>query len=291
MDSGMKFADAKSLGEAVRILKKAGVAHPRYCHYTTLGALKKIFRYKTFRLTLGNSYSLDDNQEYEKYGSQERWGKTYIGCFSYAQAESAALWGLYCSPECNAIRIRFSKDAMLKWVKSLKAFSCVRGKKGSEVEIFPPLFSDVAYACVPFDENDPKKRTNKVFHNTECTHEIIGLCKQKRDAAVTGFVKDYEWRFENESRLLIRTKEPQGKHLLISLPDEVLADMRFTLSPWVNDEERDSIQDTITNLFKAAGIKRSKKGMFTKSALEGGLKKWAKRCKLCMREKSKEKNT
>ena len=199
-----------------------------------------------------------------------------MGCFSYAQSESAAFWGLYCPPTYKAIRIRFAKTSIQKLLESTAAFACRNGKRNGKIDVDSAVFSDVAYACVPFDKYDDKNRSKTVFHDGENTAKIPKLDDQKYNSKVTGLVKDYEWRFENESRLLIRTKKTHGEHILVSLPKGVIANMHFTLSPWATDEEKEFVKTSIKRWFAKAKVEWPKKEMFSKSVLEGGLKKWAR---------------
>ena len=272
------FAQLKSLDNAVTFMKERGVQHKWFCHYTSLDKFKLMLATKTIWLTRCSSLRFDDTIEGKKYGSNEEASKRYIACFSIGKPENAAMWGLYCPPTYKAIRIVIPKDAMNNWVENIDVFKVRNGG----VDMSAPMrnvdsyFSDIVYASVRGDDDD-RDRSNTIFWEGESTEKIVGLEKQKRGVRVTGRVKDYEWRFERESRLIVKVRnEDYGEEFLaVRLSDDLLRSFEFTFSPWANDDEKGFVRNSVTDWLQAALNTKSIGPKFDVSMLNEGLKKWA----------------
>ena len=119
-----------------------------------------------------------------------------------------------------------------------------------------------------------RKRSNCVSWEGATTQRIEGLEDEIVEEWATGLVKDYEWRHERESRLLIKVRKHVGRGMKVGIPDDVLEDMRFTFSPWLSP----NMEALAEKLIKEALTKRLKREpkkleqRFRRSVLAGGLR-------------------
>lgn len=285
------FTKVNTLSAALKIANEATFLHRRFQHYTSVPSLVSMILGESMWLTRGDSISLDDSQESKKFGSRQEWGRTYIGCFSHFGGESAAMWRLYCKPNAFAIRVSASRERFEDWVNNLrniKSFEVAkmnRGYKGNQilrVDCESVCFQDLVYLSVKGDQPREKTRANQMYWFGDRSEIDKNLSVERRKTAVTGLVKDSEWGFELESRLLIKINDngspscAKVQKIKVPLLAELIKDMSFTFSPWANDDDRIEIKKTIECALAHIGI-RHNGGKFYKSTLTGALQKWAKK--------------
>jgi len=257
---------------------------PNYQHYTTLSRLQAKLEGQWF-LSRGDSTRLNDAQECRKFGSPDVLSHTWESCFSAATAESAAMWAMYCKKSPFAVRITIPNAVMQSWMTSLERGKCcrvyVQGKRKEKnrylkraigVQLFG-LF-DLVYAATDFVQNkqdklDRDRRNalmwNQVFANVEDVRKLIA------DERMTGLLKDYEWRQELESRLIVRTEkvERADARVYVSVPKSVRESMRYTLSPWLDKEHEQEVVDLISGMLTRHGLSTADK--IYRSVLSGAL--------------------
>lgn len=267
----------KTLNDALKSMKKKGIQHFWYCHYTSLDKLKQMIESKTMWLTRCSSLTFDDAIEGRKYGSRDETARRYIACFTIGRPENAAMWGLYCPPTYKAIRISFPKKAMHEWVKGLDVHEIVDGKvSDAAIRNASAFFSDLVYASVKHDDDD-RDRANTISWEGEFSGKIANLEEQKRCVGATGRVKDYEWRFEREARLFVKIRDGRdfGERIAVRLPDSVIRSMRFTFSPWADKDEESYVRDKVSMWVRNALSAKHLDWQFEESVLNNGLSKWA----------------
>jgi len=155
-----------------------------------------------------------------------------------------------------------------KWLVSL------RGQEGGVFD--KVFFRDVVYlATSEHDEYDKYdiRRNDCASWEGSWTRKLEDLHEGIREDWATALVKDYEWRHERETRLVVRLKKHQKNGLKVSVPNDVLEDMRFTFSPWLKPQ----MFDVAKKLISEALAKRLKHDLdpkiqrFRRSAVTGGL--------------------
>ena len=273
-----RFQSVSSVCKAKTLLRKAGILHGSYSFYTTLDRAKGLLCNRRMWLTRLDSDTFDDTIEHRKYGDTKEQQRTFIRCLSFGDSESAAMWGLYCSPTYQAIRISFTKTAIQhlcnQAVHRIENDICAK----DNLEVSARFVSDILYASVK-GEGDAKHRSNSLYWNGAYTKKKIDkLEEHKSQKTVTGFVKDSEWRFENESRLFVKTREViDSKHIAIDVPDESIHGMSFTLSPWLDEDESEFVEQLLRKWLKQTGCCNILDSTFKKSTLSGGLERWKER--------------
>ena len=301
----MKITDAKNqlellkqdfltadLPKKLQIAHDAAFLHPYFWHYTSLDNALSMIEKKEMWLTRSNSLSLDDHNESRKFGTEAIHRRSYIGCFTHHSGESAAMWALYCKPDEKQVRISVPSEAMKKWVDYLRTDSAeflgaetVHGKKietKNAIEVSGINFVDVLYASVKGDRKGEKHRDGLIRWRG-LKSENSFTAENVRDSQCTAKMKDVEWEFEDESRLVVTAKRERDcvavKRIKISVTEEFLASMSFTLSPWLCESEirdyrafiRDAVRKGVNA--KLLGLRRP---YIMPSTLSGALVSWAK---------------
>lgn len=276
-----KFAECAKMGDAIKIVQDAEVCHKSYSFYTSLGRVESMLKedLPCLWLTRINSGVFDDLIEYEKYGTDEEQGKLFIKCFTYGFRESAAMWGLYCPATYKAIRVSVTDSA----IKSLLKSKCVEissGKPKSNSIRAKIDVSDIVYASVKTKKDDPERSTY-LYWNGVCSKPIPSLFEDLHRKMTAGRLKDIEWLFEDEARLIAKVPDPKkSQHIAVKLPPEFIKGMSFTLSPWADEDEERMVRDKLARLLRAVGrnnVSSENEKVFKPSALKGALTKWAER--------------
>ncbi len=274
--------DINSLEAARRHLRKRTTRATPYSFYTTVDRSIRLLETRRLWLTRLDAEEFDDGIEHKKYGDKSVASRLFIKCFQFGRQESAAMWGLYCPPAYQAIRVSISWQAFDELARQ-PCFPAGEGKESSPApDVVDKWVQDIVYASVvSADERSNEsqreiRRANALWYDGEYSNPIADLPNQISAESATGIVKDAEWRFENESRLFVQVKEPsREKHIAVAFPDSAIESISFTLSPWASDEEQAFVTDRLSVALLKARRKDSK--LFRKSVLQDGLKKWAER--------------
>lgn len=276
-----EFADCAKMGDAIKIVQDGKICHKSYSFYTSLGRVESMLKANTpcLWLTRINSGVFDDLIENEKYGTDEKQGRLFIKCFTYGFKESAAMWGLYCPTTYKAIRVSVTKRGIDSLLKS-QCVAISSGKPTSNKIQAKMDVSDLVYASVKTNDDDPDRSTY-LYWNGVRTRQIPSLFEDLRRKMVAGRLKDIEWSFEDEARLIVKVPDSKkSQHIAVKLPFEFIHGMSFTLSPWADEDEEWMVRDKLTRLLRAAGRKNvssEDEKVFRPSVLKGALTKWAER--------------
>lgn len=276
-----KFHDCIKLNSALRHIKAGSLCHDTYRHYTSLEALLGMINSGSLWLTLGKSAKLDDAQEREKFGVAEMWERTYLASFVHDVEESAAMWGLYCRGSNKAVCVSFPRKAMKSWLVMLHKLAAkmegvsINPQKGSTIKkpVKEAEILDIAYADVARSYSD-RERQNFVSWDGVRSKKIPSIKSDVVTAEVTGMLKDYEWNFEHETRVLVRLKEAEQHVSRIAIPlhEDLLKDMSITFGPWLRKNDKIKFEKKIetalygNKIFNHIGV--------SESSLSGALTKW-----------------
>lgn len=192
------------------------------------------------------------------------------------------MWKMYGDPDKNRVRITFSGGSIRDWQKSLHKrgvfASQVKDGKVTEKEIRlkEADIRDVVYMAVNQTETGREKKGSSVFCD-----EAFGFVRETgRDddlkiESATGWVKDYEWRCENETRVgVLVAEEVADEQIAIPIPPEVLEYMEVTLSPWIKRRQRKGMEGRIKTAYLNAGLNPEKEGFIRESTLMNALTSW-----------------
>ncbi len=187
------------------------------------------------------------------------------------------MWGLYCPYTYKAIRMNITQKSM-KLLLGRKVYKTSdNGNTSDECKVKESAITDLLYAAVENKEEE-RPRVNKLYWNGFYSKPMANLKNEKGRRYATGMVKDAEWRFENECRLIYKAAENYGDHIAVDISKKFFDGVSFVLSPWANAEEREFVCKQIRGCFSNIGkeVDANDGRMFQRSKLESGLQKWAK---------------
>ncbi|MCR5838184.1 MAG: hypothetical protein K6G94_00955 [Kiritimatiellae bacterium] len=258
------------------------VPHRYYQHYTTLSSLVDKLSGRWW-FSRSNSGTLNDRQESLKFGNPEISARTYQTSFVHGTAESVALWSLYAPSDLFAIRVTIPGQALRNWARSLNGGRLHSGDKASGGrKIVSAEFRDIIYAAVDFRDKektsrDIPRRNSLYWSEVNCGAKLPKLEEEIKDDCCTGWMKDYEWRHERESRICLRVAKADGPNgLWCKVTPELIEAMKFTFSPWLPREYEDDVKGIIVNALKATESRRGTKAReyedrFRRSVVQGAI--------------------
>lgn len=219
------------------VSRQAATAHRAYHHYTSIDSFEKIFggRAPRLRLTRLLSARLNDQNECDKYAPREMARQTFIACFNHDGAECANLWYLYAHGNPWSLRISFPQEQFKDW--------CTKIRTENQDIV------DVIYAAVKGSKDDyPFDRQNTLAWEDKRI-SVADLATFIRAPQLAGRLKDYEWRNEHETRIII-SKASAVRFQYVELPPDLVASMRITTSPWVTGDEYEIIRNRVSKCLK-----------------------------------------
>lgn len=276
---------AKTSEAVASILCELGESHPYYRHYTTLCSLLAIAgdgkANPTLRLTRGDDPGMNDQLEWQAYGNQALWRRTFIVSFSSTQHENVAMWGLYSKPANEAVCLSFPRRVMTDWIRDLKDG---RYQIKAEIEKAPGKFEivdiqnefvDIQLGNVLYGGDVRKDGTRVDSYrmddqvlvwadfSKELSNEQFHGCGQ-----MTGLLKSIDWFYEQEVRIIVRLKQPlriagkvaneddirKIKHLFLTLPSDGLMKLDYVLGPCVPPKLQELFTQKIKEVTKAKNV-------------------------------------
>ena len=207
-----QFKKLDTLDSVKDFLDLRAARHNNYFHYTSVTALRAMLQSKKLHLSLGKT--MNDLFEIQKI-DPEKWERLYVASFSFTSNESVALWHIYGNPFNQAIRIQFSRTAVLKMLEKLK--NCLKCKDVSLNERYYDIrkagLVDIAYV-----QNDQKSlRWNKALLSDITCPQISRIHEEK----LAGYIKNVAWEYEMETRLLV---ELGSNDKFTKFPDKIQID-------------------------------------------------------------------
>ena len=252
-----EFKQITTTPDLLEFLKKKGMNHNYYHHYTSLDSVIKIIASDFFLLTRGNATCMNDQQECQAKGSQELWNQTYIGSFSYGDSENMAMWGLYSLPWEDAVRISIPKNALLKWISSIDKVYKVTLPVLKKEEIAPlpqVVLSDIVYT----DGKQEETATRLYWNNSSMKVGENHFYDIDHEPEMTGFIKNDAWRYENEVRIHIQfDRDIQSERIGINIPPEVINSLMITAGPYCSGDLLERIAGKIPQLLNTHQVQES----------------------------------
>lgn len=283
--AGEEFEESTDLAKALDIVSKNSILFDQYHHYTNYARVIQLLLSKRWWLTRGDMAWLNDRAEHRKYGLEKTWKRLFQASFARGKSEHAFMWALYCRHDANAVRITIPKEAMFKWREEVKCLKTVQretpgrqhcsDKHPSDLAVELADMRDVVYAATSSPRTKRTgERQNAVSWN-DAVASVPGLETEilKDDAA--GWIKDYEWRAEQETRICVRLKSAKGdpKCVSIPIPVDVLTTMSFTFGPWTGTTQSKDWEAAIRSIYAQMGLAPKEKA-FKPSMLTGALEQW-----------------
>ena len=230
----MKFEDISKCRELIDYLDDSGERlknSDSIFHYTTIDNCINIFKSRTWHL--GNPKNMNDKLEYSN-GDEKRWENIFFASFMSNADESIAMWSMYSQPWERGIQLAIKKDTVKKWIKDTKIIreiSCKNYMPTNRIiecnDENRVLLSSVTY-------HHASKSGEELWWNTVANKKLTNA---DRIPELTGYVKDFAWKYEQEIRIkAVFNNSDHFERVAIDIPDYVLDDITVIKSPMFNEE-------------------------------------------------------
>ena len=177
------------------------------CYYQYTGVSALCGMIDSGVIHLSRARELNDLNEIER-PHVGMWDRVYIASFSYRKRESMAMWGLYCDPFADAVRLHFPLPALrtivgnagergvipLEWDQK-EGMWCGTGKP---LPVKSARMTDVVYKTK--NTLQWKSYSFPLSKNERLRNAI-------RNGELLGQVKNSAWNYENEVRLIVELAE------------------------------------------------------------------------------------
>lgn len=250
---------AKELVQSLEVSyrKNEGNYHPSYRYYTTISTLAIMMINNRFKFGNVLSRRLNDLFEPQEFGPSNKWKHMYNACFAVDRSDSNPMWGLYGVPSSEAICMTIPS----RWMKRLResveiGYSIERDVKKrynwlrrNDAKISDDFFKyckcppDVSHHDVAYFKSLPQRRDDE-----EKCNPLMKLYRVREDEpmaeldlsrngsrvldSLVGYIKRYQWMYENESRLRVMTAiKHQVKSIYVDLPTGFFRNVTITLGP------------------------------------------------------------
>lgn len=272
-----RIKKSETAEELVCALCDLAKTHPSYSHYTTMSSLLAIISSldgrAALRLTRGDDPGMNDQLECLSCGEESLWRRTFIISFSSTAHENVAMWGLYCKPANEAVRLTFPGQKMIDWVENVRSGVCCikaevencSGDRNPRMIDVPVAHADVFLGDVLYDADVLAQGAGKDRYRIGKTSLSRGDFRYlkndlfHREDAMTGFVKSIDWFYEEEVRIVVRLKDTlrvkgvidhsqdliKIKHVYLQLPEDFLPSVEYRLGPCVPEKLKDMFEKKI----------------------------------------------
>ena len=270
------ISDCQGIDEVIEFSKNVGASHKIYHHYTNIEGLVGMVKSGYMHLTRGNSLKINDQHEATMKGKCSEWNKTYISCFTFG-GENMAMWGLYCLPWEDGVRISIPNAELNRWINDINVIYKIIGQE------YQPLYDDFDLSVndMIYIDNKGEKisMTNKGSLNISNNPKFNDIDKKP---IMTGYIKNKAWSYEHEIRLLLKCKHEHNNIdiIAIKLPNYVINKMTITTGPYFNGTLKHKVSECLLNCDFV-----TEKSGFEK------LVKYQSLCNMCLNKPFRKNNT
>ncbi|MBQ8289372.1 MAG: hypothetical protein IJY01_00680 [Clostridia bacterium] len=201
---------------------KSKVKNLDFCHYTSLDALKKIIKNK--EIWASSFETFNDSHERKLHEGNKR---SFVFCVCCSKSEQIPLWYLY-SGGTNGGRFRITPASLIKLIKSIKTvYPVINGIRDGERPMHLGIDFTVEFGWVYYSRGDG-------FVNHRTDNYIMGRRNLELFVKDNLYLKDYEWNYEKEFRIIVNfVRDVEFERIAIPLDTRLIADI--LLSPECDD--------------------------------------------------------
>ena len=218
-----------------------------YHHFTTFSKLVKILESEEWRFTPDSKKN--DLHEYQVKESSKKRDKILSVSLMRGDEDNMAMWAMYAIPWEDAVRITFTKEAVLKWKEIVQNYiremDVVKSIKFHNIVYYQGFQDENKNNCLLFDDQIKQTIDKEIFYEIQFPNEI------------SSYIKNSAWKQEQESRLSIFLKEDYNKSLNIPFGNDfsfILKNMIITFGPWTSKDLIISRQQRILDILSKKGV-------------------------------------
>lgn len=224
-------------------------------HYTNYEAFLHIVKGKT--LKFNRIDKVNDVQESDLFIDKEIAQLVYIACFTKQIQESIPMWSIYTQGR-EGIRLKFEcgKDHL-----SSELFDKNRNVQTSDGQSIGVIgkaygYYDITDWFVDFVQSDI------CYTDITKIEETFIKIADKYDLNKMAVVKDNAWKFEKESRIIMRMRTtksnveiPNIDFFLVPIAFRRLKQLEITFSPWMDDIKKRRVKNIVQKYMPDVAVK------------------------------------
>lgn len=155
-------------------------------------------------------------------------------CFVNSNSEKIPMWYLYGGITGSGVSLNITPGNMIKFIQSIKTVNPVNDDKkkliiGKDIEM--------QYGWIYYRKPNQNKYSQVFYKNKWYTVDDTDGFENNNY-----FIKDYDWNYEKEFRLVFINKTGTPYEILkISFDDELLKKIKIKLAPEINSEIKDTL--------------------------------------------------
>lgn len=195
-----------------------------FCHYTSVKTLNSILNGN--KLFFSNAMNFNDKNEVKLY--QGKGEDVFVFCFCNSKTEKIPMWYLYAGITGQGARFRFTTSKLRDFINSIKTiFPVSNFVVQTENKLSVNQDFVVKSGWVYYKKDKQTIKYNNIFY---------WLVKDPEEFYKENFViKDYEWEYEKEFRIIILLKDGVRKSLGFTFDrvavDFHVEDIKISLAP------------------------------------------------------------
>lgn len=203
-----RLCNCRNSAEILEYLGLKGKNHVQYRKYSKLDHIKSNIKERALYLSDGSDWNDEDDRT--------RRGVVFSTCFSYAITENIALWMLYGgNGGKTGAMVSFSKKQMHNILETETIELLAKTENGMFVHLqtIPKVGFDIEIRDILYYSKEKSKTVNKekIDNGKEEKYLITRAeehsCIDKQVYnELTGYLKDYAWSYEKETRMIVMLK-------------------------------------------------------------------------------------
>lgn len=247
----LTIQDSDTTEKIIEYLASSDIIPERLYQFTSYQALISILSNRSFRLS--RTDLLNDKAEM-KLGDENELRRSYVISFT-EKAEYVSMWTMYGKAIGVKLRLDFDRKKLVSLLGNKDIwFIDDQGRKST-------IWSQQRLLFERASTKKPIRLSRVVYYDkfrnslrTAASSKDFPIAVDKRVIDdLTGFVKYSAWESEKETRLRIVLKpevvEGQDiKYIQIKITDELIKDFHITFNPWLPDEMKTEIKNSLNCL-------------------------------------------
>lgn len=217
----IKISSAELLQEnEIDINEKNPFISSDFCHYTTLDSADKILKDNCFWMS--KISETNDKNERKRYQNES---DTFLLCFCCSKTEQIPMWYLYSGINGKGVRLRFTAAKMRDFIRGIKTVNPIYlsendNSENEHQELTIDEDFQLEYGWVYYQKYK-NKETVKYRNSLYVINDVNKFEEGTGSSGKNFFIKDYEWNYEKEFRIIIKLKDSEKLKNLKKPPDKI----------------------------------------------------------------------
>lgn len=234
------FKEIMSIKELERELKERGLSHYHYKYYASDKRINQILSEKAIYLSDGSNWNdCCDGMNFLKNRNT-----LFAKSFSFLKEENVSMWMLY-GNQCQGSMVDFKRTHIKRIIDENKDKSLQIGYFENEKFIVFKVIKPTDLFLIDICYEGHSRSSNRSNIYWKESHSQVAI-----DNNCRWFVKDYAWRNEFESRLIVSLPEKiskRGLFVKLAIPELVINDLKSRCICGPSNKESEFQESRLTN--------------------------------------------